>query len=275
MFFLIYTWNFALIIYISPARKTHRNIAQLCTRKGWALGRRGGKRSEARSSWFCTSSLPSQEAQHHHNLLNCQKVWSSLEVLVISCRVDYREMMQEKTLSVAQFSWSLHVYKPLPTHHHCLNTWYNFEIFVRSYTVECREKLKRRLSYPKGTKAGLFRAFFQEFYALWVLYLNRMFLRYGPDQKTKNYTFTLSSCSCWIPQSWQRLKSQLLACVKRGWFYRKATRSLLLCLIFPFSQQLGTSWLATFADEVVWVWFPVLFTFSWQCSLLQDQEDGL
>ena len=164
---------------------------------------------------------------------------------------------------------------PPPRSPHCLNAWNNLEVTVKSCAVECREKLKRRLSYPKGTKAGLFRAFFQEFYALWVLYLNRMFLRYGPHQKTKNYTFTLSSCSCWIPQSWQRLKSQLLACVKRGWFYRKATRSLLLCLIFPFSQQLGTSWLVTFTDDIALLRFPVLFTFSWQCSLLQDQEDGL
>ena len=124
-------------------------------------------------------------------------------------------------------------------------------------------------------RLGYFGHFFQEFYALRVLYLNRRFQRYGPDQKTKNYTFTSSSSSCRIPRSWSKLRSQLLACVKRGWFYRNATGSLLLCLIFSCSQQLGTSWLVTFTDEVVLLKFPVLFTFSWQCSLLQDQEDGL
>ena len=120
----------------------------------------------------------------------------------------------------------------------------------------------------------------QELHVLRVLFMTGRFWRHGPDQKTKNCTkmsktFTSSSSSCWIPRSWSKLKSQSLACVKRGWFYREATRTLLLCLIFSCSQKLGTSWLETFADEVVAVWFPVLFTFSWQCSLLQDQEDRL
>ena len=147
--------------------------------------------------------------------------------------------------------------------------------FVKSYSgVSWKTEKKSLLS--KGNNGWVISGiFFQESYALRVLYLNRRFRRYGPDPKTKTYTFTLSSCSCWIPRSWSKLKSQSLACVKRGWFYREATRTLLLCLIFSCSQKLGTSWSATFADEVVWVWFPIHFTFSWQCSLLQDQEDGL
>ena len=157
----------------------------------------------------------------------------------------------------------------------CLKQSWGFNEILYSGVSWKTEKKTLLLKRNKGWH------FPQEFHVLRVLYMTGRFWRHGPDQKTNNCTkrsktFTSSSSSCWIPRRWSKLKSQSLACVKRGWFYRKATtRTLLLCLIFSCLQKLGTSWLATFADEVVGVWFPVLFTFSWQCSVLQDQEDRL
>ena len=46
----------SLIIYISPSRE-RKNVAQLCTRKGWVLDSRGGKRTEA---WGLADSLQSR-----------------------------------------------------------------------------------------------------------------------------------------------------------------------------------------------------------------------
>ena len=103
------------------------------------------------SSWFSTSGLPSQEAQHHH--LHFEKVWPNLGGLVIYCKVFFCEKVQRRLYQTPSPSWFSTSNLPTQEAHHA---WNNIEISVKSGSVECCEKLKTSLSYSKETKAGIF-----------------------------------------------------------------------------------------------------------------------
>ena len=168
-----------------------------------------------RSSWFSTSGLPSQEAQHHH--LHFEKVWPNLGGLVIYCKVFFMWKSAKKTLSDAQPQLILYKQPSNPRGPPRLKQYWDFSEIWLSGVLWKTEKKSLLFKRKKGWH------FPQELHVLRVLFMTGRFWRHGPDQKTKDCTkmsktFTSSSSSCWIPRSWSKLKSQSLACVKRGWF---------------------------------------------------------